>query len=109
VDGERILPEGYVKFVSTLAPAWEEDKRPIYGGGLFWLNGAGAFPAPKDAFYMAGVGGQTVLIIPSHQLAIVRLGHYKGVSAGGRALRNAVGILMEAVPGVDNSNPGPGK
>jgi hypothetical protein len=47
---------------------------------------------------MAGVGGQTVLIIPSHRLAIVRLGHYKGVAAGGRALRRAVGLLMEAIP-----------
>jgi len=108
-NGERILPEGYVKFVSTLAPAWEADKRPIYGGGLFWLNGGGSFPAPKDAFYMAGVGGQNVLIIPSHQLAVVRLGHYKGAGAGGRALRKAVGILMEAVAPVDGSNPGPGK
>src|SRR6266550_1704157 len=26
-NGERILPEGYVQFVSTLAPAWEADKR----------------------------------------------------------------------------------
>jgi CubicO group peptidase (beta-lactamase class C family) len=86
-----------VKFVRTLAPAWEADKRPIYGG-LFWINGDSTFPAPKESFYMAGVGGQTVLIIPSHQLAIVRLGHYKGVTAGGRALRKAVGILMGAIP-----------
>src|SRR5919201_5025779 len=68
-NGERILPEGYVKFVSTLAPAWKADGRPIYGG-LFWLNGDSAFPAPKEAFYMLGVGGQTVLIIPSHAVAI---------------------------------------
>ena len=47
---------------------------------------------------MSGVGGQTVLIIPSHQLAIVRLGHYKGAGPGGRALRKAVGILMDVVP-----------
>ena len=52
---------------------------------------------------MAGVGGQSVLIIPSHQLAVVRLGHYKGAAAGGRALRKAVEILIEAVPPVDNS------
>ncbi len=96
-NGERILPEGYAKFVRTLAPAWAADQRPIYGG-LFWINGDSTFPAPKEAFYMSGVGGQTVLMIPSHQLAIVRLGHYKGVAAGGRALRKAVGILMEAVP-----------
>ena len=31
-NGERILPEGYVKFVSTLAPAWEADKRPSTAG-----------------------------------------------------------------------------
>ena len=96
-NGERILPAGYATFVRTLAPAWDADKRPIYGG-LFWINGDGTFPAPKDAFYMAGVGGQTVLMIPSHQLAIVRLGHYKGVAPGGRALRKAVGILMAAIP-----------
>jgi hypothetical protein len=47
---------------------------------------------------MSGVGGQSVLIVPSHQLAVVRLGHYKGAAAGGRALRKAVGILMEAIP-----------
>ena len=97
-NGERLLPEGYVTFVSTLAPAWEADKRPVYGGGLFWLNGESSFPAPKESFYMSGVGGQTVLIVPSHQLAIVRLGHYKGGGPGGRALRNAVKILMETLP-----------
>lgn len=62
------------------------------------LKGDSTFPAPKEAFYMTGVGGQTVLIIPSHQLAIVRLGHYKGVTPGSLALRKAVGILMGAVP-----------
>jgi CubicO group peptidase (beta-lactamase class C family) len=96
-NGERLLPEGYVKFVNTVAPAWEADQRLVYGGGLFWVNGESSFPAPKDAFYMSGVGGQSVLIVPSRQLAVVRLGHYKGAAAGGRALRKAVGILMDAV------------
>jgi CubicO group peptidase (beta-lactamase class C family) len=96
-NGERILPEGFVKFVSSLAPAWEADKRPIYGG-FFWLNGENSFPAPKDAYYMTGVGGQSTLIVPSHDLVVVRLGHYKGGGPGGRALRKAVGILMEAIP-----------
>jgi CubicO group peptidase (beta-lactamase class C family) len=96
-NGERILPEGFVKFVSTLAPAWEADKRLIYGG-FFWLNGDDSFPAPKSAYYMAGVGGQNVLIVPTHALAIVRLGHYKGAGPGGRALRSAVKLLLEAVP-----------
>ena len=42
-NGERMLPEGYVKFVSTLAPAWVADHRPIYGG-FFWINGDGELP-----------------------------------------------------------------
>jgi CubicO group peptidase (beta-lactamase class C family) len=96
-NGERILPEGFVKFVSTLAPAWEADNRPIYGG-FFWLNGDSTYPAPKDAYYMTGVGGQTTLIVPSHDLVVVRLGHYKGAAPGGRALRKAISILMDAVP-----------
>ncbi len=96
-NGERILPEGFVKFVSSLAPAWEADKRLIYGG-FFWLNREGAYPAPPDAYYMTGVGGQTTLIVPSHDLVIVRLGHYKGAGPGGRALRTAIAMIMEAVP-----------
>ena len=84
-NGERILPEGYAKFVSTLAPAWEADKRPVYGG-LFWINGNGAFPVPKEAYYMAGAGGQTTLIVPSHDLVVVRLGHYKGSTVGSTGL-----------------------
>jgi CubicO group peptidase (beta-lactamase class C family) len=96
-NGERILPEGWSKFVSTLAPAWEADKRPIYGG-FFWLNGDGTYPVPKDAYYMSGAGGQTTLIVPSHDLVVVRLGHYKGAAQGGASFRKALAILMEAVP-----------
>ncbi len=96
-NGERILPEGFVKFVSTLAPAWEADGRPIYGG-FFWLNGDGAFPVPKEAYYMAGAGGQTTLIIPSHDLVVVRLGHYKGSAPGDRAFKRALALLIETVP-----------
>lgn len=95
--GERILPAGWSKFVSTLAPVWEADNRPIYGA-FFWINGDGTFPVPKDAYYMSGAGGQTTLIIPSHDLVVVRLGHYKGATAGGPSLRKALALLMEAVP-----------
>src|SRR6266705_1903986 len=102
-SGERILPEGYVTFVSTIAPAWAADKRPIYGG-FFWINGEATFPAPRDSFYMDGAGGQYVLIIPPYQLAIVRLGHYKGADAGNKALRKAIKIILEAVPRVGNQN-----
>jgi len=96
-NGERILPEGWVKFVSTLAPAWEADKRPIYGA-FFWLNGTDTFPVPREAYYMSGAGGQTTLIIPSHDLVVVRLGHFRGDSVGSQSFRRALALLMEAVP-----------
>jgi CubicO group peptidase (beta-lactamase class C family) len=96
-NGERILPEGYVKFVSTLAPAWEADKRPVYGG-FFWINGDGASPLPRDAYYMSGAGGQRTYIVPSHDLVVVRMGHYRGETPGSRALQQALALLMEAIP-----------
>ena len=96
-NGERILPEGFTKFVSTLAPAWVADGRPVYGG-LFWINGDGARPIPKEAYMMLGAGGQSVTMIPSHDLVVVRLGHYKGAASGGKALDKAYSLLMEAVP-----------
>ena len=96
-NGERILPEGFVKFVSSLAPAWEADKRRIYGG-FFWLNLESTYPVPADAYYMSGAGGQTTLIIPSHDLVVVRLGHYKGSLDGDSGFEKALTLLMEAIP-----------
>jgi CubicO group peptidase (beta-lactamase class C family) len=96
-NGERILPEGYAKFVSTVAPAWEADRRPIYGA-FFWINGTDTFPVPRDAYYMSGAGGQTTLIIPSHDLVVVRMGHFKGEEPGALSFRKALALLMEAVP-----------
>src|SRR6266478_4536766 len=95
--GERILPEGFAKFVSTIAPAWEADKRPVYGA-FFWINGDGGYPVPKDAYFMAGAGGQWTMIIPSHDLVVVRLGHYRGSREGTQSFRKSLAILMEAVP-----------
>jgi CubicO group peptidase (beta-lactamase class C family) len=84
--GERILSEGYVKFVSTPAPTWVADKLDQY-------------PVPRASYYMAGAGGQITMIVPSHDLVVVRLGHYKGEAAGTAALQRALALLMEAVPG----------
>jgi len=95
--GERLLPEGFVRFVSTVAPAWAADHRAIYGG-FFWINGDGAWPIPRDAYYMAGAGGQYTLIIPSHDLVVVRLGHYRGAAPGTESLKRALSLLLAAVP-----------
>lgn len=97
-NGQRILAPGFAKFVSTLAPAWVADGRPVYGG-FFWINGDAAYPVPKEAYRMSGAGGQSTWIIPSHDLVVVRLGHFKGAAAGDKALRSALTLLMQAIPG----------
>ena len=97
-NGERLLPEGYVEYARAIAPAWQQDGRPIYGGGFFWVNGNGANPIPNTAFSMEGAGGQSATIIPTHGLVVVRLGHYKGEGPGASALDRAFALLMQAVP-----------
>lgn len=96
-NGERILPGGYSEFVSTVAPAWAADDNPVYGA-FFWINNDDTFSVPRSAYFMAGAGGQTTLIVPSHELVVVRLGHYKGAQAGERSLQRALDLLMKAIP-----------
>ena len=93
-EGERLLPEGYVDFVSTKAPGWAQ---PVYGG-QFWINGDGAWNLPETAYFMAGGGGQRTFVVPTHNLVVVRLGHFRGNGAGMPALNKALLNLMEAVP-----------
>jgi len=98
-NGERLLPEGFVNFVSSVAPAWAADKRPIYGG-FFWINGMGSLAVPTTTYYMLGAGGQFVLVIPSHDLIVVRIGHSKGERFATSTLNQALGLLTAAVPRV---------
>jgi CubicO group peptidase (beta-lactamase class C family) len=97
-NGERLLPEGYVNYVKTLAPAWVADGRLVYGGGFMWVNGDGGDPIPKDAFSFRGAGGQSTIIVPDRDLVVVRIGKYAGAGPGDRALNAALTLLMEAVP-----------
>jgi CubicO group peptidase (beta-lactamase class C family) len=93
-NGERLLPEGFSNFVRTPAPSWSE---PVYGA-MFWLNRMRQWPVPEDAYYMAGSGGQITLIVPTHDLVVVRLGHYQGEAWGTPALARALSLLARAVP-----------
>ena len=96
-NGERVLPEGYSDFVSTLAPAWAADGRPVYGA-FFWLDGARYDMPASDMYSMRGAGGQMTMIIPSRDMVIVRLGHYKGAPAWREAAPKALQLLLDAVP-----------
>lgn len=96
-NGERILPAGFADFVSTVAPAWQADGRPIYGG-FFWLEGATYGLAPGDVYSMRGAGGQSTVIIPAKQLVVVRLGHYAGADIWREAQAQGMALLMQAIP-----------
>lgn len=96
-SGERILPEGWGDFVRTPAPA---DAERHYGG-QFWLNAGGRLPrVPRDAFYPAGAWGQVVVIIPSRDLVITRLGHaFPLDNAFDDYLDRTVGDVLAAIGG----------
>jgi CubicO group peptidase (beta-lactamase class C family) len=76
--GIRILPEGFVDWMRQPSPASK-----VYGRGQVWIEapgdeetpGAGvAAGVPADTFWLEGHDGQTVAIVPSKQLVVVRMG-----------------------------------
>ncbi len=78
-NGERILPEGWVRQTVT-APASNKTKKYGY---QFWLNGIvdtanpskRIYPdAPADMYYCDGYAYENIYIIPSKKLVVVRLG-----------------------------------
>jgi len=77
-QGQRILPEGWVEYVSTASPTAPMGQY----GGQWWLN-VGApedpserrFPSsPRDILNASGFQGQAVIVVPSRDAVIVRLG-----------------------------------
>ncbi|HZL11541.1 MAG TPA: serine hydrolase [Prolixibacteraceae bacterium] len=70
-NGERILPEGWLKYSTTPA----SDSQGKYGS-LFWLNSSGYYPsAPEDMYSCNGHDGQQIFMIPSKDLIVVLLGY----------------------------------
>lgn len=92
-NGQRLLPQGWTTFVRTPAPAW---RRPEYGG-QFWVNGAGQWNLPTDAYFMSGAGGQHTFIVPSHDLVVVRMGHQRGAPVGTKQLNQSLAMLVSAI------------
>lgn len=75
-NGQRVLPEGTVTYATT---ASLPDDAPFYGAH-WWLNkplpdGQRRLPGlPDDAYFMGGHDVQRVIVIPSKNAVIVRLG-----------------------------------
>jgi len=71
-NGERILSEEWIDFVRTPAPATARTGNQY--GGQWWLVPDNRTDVPKDAYSTAGNRGQYVIVVPSHELVIVRRG-----------------------------------
>lgn len=77
-NGRQILPEGFAAMMH--APSQAD---AVYGQGMTWLAGpapeqkAGddqAYGLPADTYWLEGHDGQTVTVIPSADLVVVRMG-----------------------------------
>lgn len=71
-NGQRLLSQDWVNFVRTPAPATKT--RGNQYGGQFWLVPDDRMDVPKDAYATNGNRGQFTMIVPSHDLVIVRRG-----------------------------------
>ena len=71
-NGERLVSEEWIDFVRTPAPA-TKSIGSIYGG-QWWLVPEGRDDVPKDAYSTSGNRGQFSIIVPSHDMVIVRRG-----------------------------------
>jgi CubicO group peptidase (beta-lactamase class C family) len=72
-NGRRILPEGWVSFLATPAPAKPPEAGQWGYGAQFWL--LDQMPGvPAGTFTTAGNKGQYVTVVPGRDLVIVRTG-----------------------------------
>ncbi len=100
--GAQILPEGWVDYMRT--PTTAEDRGGWGYGAQTWMN-AGAesetglvFPDLPADFYMAsGHDGQVVVVIPSRDMVIVRLGFTPNWGSTG-LLPRLISDVLAALP-----------
>ena len=72
-NGQRLLPEGWVEFSRTAAPARPVEQGVRGYGAHFWLMDS-MRDIPQGTFTTAGNKGQYVTIVPERDLVIVRTG-----------------------------------
>lgn len=71
-NGQSIIPAAWIQ--EMLVPA--KGSQGTYGGQI-WLKGPDTPSLPNDAFMLRGFQDQRVIILPSQEMVIVRLGHNK--------------------------------
>jgi len=106
-QGERLLPEGWVARVRRPTPPAPQGSY----GAHWWLNAGtpGApenrpYPSlPTDLFYASGYEGQFVVVLPSQDLVVVRLGQSEPEHAF-----DLEGFLRGVIAAFPASRPGAG-
>jgi len=98
-DGERLLAEGWVEASTRPVPAATE----LPYGYQWWLNQGPAddlrMPGvPADAYWASGNEGQQVVVIPSEDLVVVRLGFSGGFSGVDWGLEPMLTGIIDALP-----------
>lgn len=106
-DGTRVLPEGWVDFARSPGPAANTD---IYGAH-WWLTPRSGAGRPqrslitgdemRDAFSAQGHEGQIIVVVPSKDLVLVRLGRFDG----GAEAWNALGDWATSMIGAFGARP----
>jgi len=99
-QGNRLLPEGWLAYSTTPTP---NNPKTNYGAH-FWLNAdpedgqQRTWPSlPVDTYSMNGYQGQHVIIVPSRNLVVVRLGFSGGTNRGVEAL--VAGVIATLAAG----------
>ncbi len=103
-DGRRVLPEGWVDFARSRGSDPDAD---VYGAH-WWLtpaHGEGTpmrslivHPGLRDAFSAQGHEGQIIVVVPSRDIVLVRLGHFDGGTDAWNALGDWAGRMIGAFP-----------
>ena len=102
--GQRLLPEGWAAHAATPVQLdTTEDGEVTPYGAHWWLNtdaqGRTRLPdAPADAYWASGNEGQQVVVLPSHDTVVVRLGLSRGVGGTDWGLEPLLAGVVEALP-----------
>ena len=97
-EGERLLSEDWIEFVTTPAPASAPNGNNY--GGQFWLVPDDRNDVPSSAFSTSGHRGQYVIVVPTHDTVIVRRGLDYGRQGFDRW--DLVREVLKAIPRTDD-------
>ncbi len=101
-DGRRLLPEGFAAYSAKATP-----KAPFgrYGAGWWTNHGDRNDPAqrmwpqlPRDAYAARGMSGQYVVVVPSAELVVVRMGLAQAEGDALHGIEPLVRTAIDALP-----------